>query len=361
MMMNGAMNHTFPNVSFKFLSACIHFFGVTIITHFFSRRLASENLLSRAGWRNITWARLCILLIFLDSYLFILSAGLVLFGVGLQHDSGIACSAGIYLCVVFYASSKILIYSYLTEKVHIVWGGGEPRLTSPVYLICMGTVLLYVGVIIVMLIERIAYFRPGDGLCVIGLKPVASLSLLCFDLYINVLLTSLFLWPLVRTKVPNARLKRVTTRTLVGSIAALTTSTVNIAILTALNGREFGWVCLGSCGSDVVFNAAALFWVTSRSGPRLSSTTGATAAPTTAGQPSSVVEAGQASQGLRPFHLRPKPTTTTMRAAGSVPQTQIQSIHATTTSPAELQVDTERDSDETKRISEGVYEKGLNV
>lgn len=35
------------------------------------------------------------------------------------------------------------------------------------------------------------------------------------------------------------------------SLAALTTSCINIIVLTLLHGKELGWVCLASCGSDV--------------------------------------------------------------------------------------------------------------
>ncbi|KAJ7624591.1 hypothetical protein FB45DRAFT_923763 [Roridomyces roridus] len=252
----------FPTRFLQFLSSFISFIGVTILTFFISRRLAAEKLTTREGWRRMPWSRLCMLLILFDSYLFVLSAGLLIFGIGLQmdHDS---CETGIFICVLFYTTSKILIYCFLTEKVYIVWGNGNRRLRSPVYLACMGVVGLYVGVIIAMILERIAEFRAGDNACVIGLKPTASLPLLAYDLFINVTLTCLFIWPIFRLRGSrSATLRRVALRTFIASLAALTTSTVNIAVLTALHGREFGWICLESCGADVILNAAALFWVT---------------------------------------------------------------------------------------------------
>ncbi|KAJ7346131.1 hypothetical protein DFH08DRAFT_1008026 [Mycena albidolilacea] len=301
------VDHTFPNHGLRFLSASVHFLGVTVITYFLSRRSSAENLTSREAWRHISWPRLCLLLILLDSYLFILSAGLLIFGVGMRRDEH-ACSAGIYLCVVFYTSSKVLIYAFLTEKVYIVWENGvRRRLRSPVYLICMGTVVLYAAVILAMFFGRIAEFRSGDGACVIGLKPTASLPLLAYDLYINVLLTSLFLWPLLRLKNVNPRLRRVATPNLISaSMAALGTSTVNIAILTILHGRELGWLCLGSCGLDVVLNAAALFWVTSGRPTSSSSEPNSPVGqrqmtPETSARPGAPVS--RQSQ-LKPFHLR---------------------------------------------------------
>ncbi|KAJ7444747.1 hypothetical protein B0H11DRAFT_2088324 [Mycena galericulata] len=251
----------FPTAALQAVIASVHFLGVTALTFFFSWRFSGEGLTTREAWGRLTWPRVCVLLVFLDSYLFMFSSGLLIFGVGLQMNSG-ACTAGILLCVLFYSSSKLLIYAFLTEKVYIVWDTGSSRWRSPAYLICIATVFLYSAVVLGMLLGRIDEFRPGDGACVIGLKPIASIPLLSYDLYINILLTGLFLWPLFRSAHSNARLRGVATRTLVASAAALTTSTVNISVLTALKGRQLGWVCLASCATDVIFNAAAIFWVT---------------------------------------------------------------------------------------------------
>ncbi|QRW21028.1 hypothetical protein RhiXN_06017 [Rhizoctonia solani] len=119
----------------------------------------------------------------------------------------------------------------------------------------------YVAIVIMMLIGRVAYFRD-DRSCIIGLRKYASLSLLIYDLYINIFLTGMFLWPLFRSRLSNPRIKKMAMRTLVAAFAALTTSTINIAVLTIMHGQQLGWVCLGSCGADVTVNALVLFWVT---------------------------------------------------------------------------------------------------
>jgi len=265
------MPHTeFPTSGLQLLSAFIHFIGVTVLTFFFSRRLFAEELTTRRGWASLTWPRLCILLVLIDSYLFMFATGLLIFGVGLEANTT-TCVTAIALCIALYTGSKVLIYAFLTEKVYIVWANDTKRIRNPVYLICIATILTYVVVLVVLFLRRIATLRPSDEACVIGLKPTASIPLLSYDLYINVLLTSLFLWPLLRINIASPAMKQVATRTLVASAVALTTSTVNIAVLTVLKGRELGWLCLGTCGVDVIFNAAALFWVTSgreaRNGP----------------------------------------------------------------------------------------------
>jgi len=137
------------------------------------------------------------------------------------------------------------------------------------YIVCAITVALYAVVAALMYIGRVHYFRE-DGACVTGVELFASIPLLSYDLYVNIFLTSLFLWPLVKTGKIHPMLRRVAKRTLVAAAVALTTSSVNVLVLTLQHGRELGWVCLGSCGADVICNALALFWATERLGPRFS-------------------------------------------------------------------------------------------
>lgn len=51
-------------------------------------------------------------------------------------------------------------------------------------------------------------------------------------------------------------------RPLVGSLATLTTSVVNLTVLMALRG-EPGWICLTCCNADILFCVLVLHWATS--------------------------------------------------------------------------------------------------
>ena len=74
---------------------------------------------------------------------------------------------------------------------------------------------------------------------------------------------SLFLHPLYRSSYRlTPRLRRLARRTLVAAAVALVTSAVNMVVLTIMHGQQLGWVCLGSCGTDVTINALALYFVT---------------------------------------------------------------------------------------------------
>ncbi|KAK0469568.1 uncharacterized protein EV420DRAFT_42586 [Desarmillaria tabescens] len=273
----------FPSVGVQLLSCLVFFFGVATLTHCLSRRTLTEDLTTWKIVVRIPWPRLCILLIFLDSWLFLFSSGVLTFGVGLETHPTI-CAVAIYICVFFYSTSKLLVYCFLIEKVHVVWSpsGGARRLQSKVYILCAITVGLYTVAIAVMIIGRVTFLREHDQVCIIGLKPFSSIFLLAYDLYITVFLTTLFLWPILRSSVANPRIKMVAIRTLIAAVVALATSIVNMAALTSFRGHELGWVCLCSCGADVIFNAVALFWVTSGS---LSKISGSSQSPTRGADP----------------------------------------------------------------------------
>ncbi|KAF9041111.1 hypothetical protein BDZ89DRAFT_1009854 [Hymenopellis radicata] len=251
----------FPSPGMQVLSSFIYFAGISIISHCVSRRLASEKLNSWNTLKQIPWPRLCILLIFLDSWLFLFSSGIITFGVGLSTNA-MTCAVAIYICVFFYATSKLLIYCFLIEKVHVVWSptAGTKRRHSRIYMIAATIVGAYVAVILSMIIGKSPSCGTRSSLY-IGLKRYSTIMLLTYDLYINVFLTSLFLYPLLRCNM-NPLVRNVALRTLIAACVALTTSTVNMVVLTLMKGHQLAWVCLGCCGTDVVFNALALFWDT---------------------------------------------------------------------------------------------------
>jgi hypothetical protein len=90
-----------------------------------------------------------------------------------------------------------------------------------------------------------------------------ALTLINRTSFVSIVLTGLFIWPLLRSKMLNSRTRRAALRTCVTAFIGLVMSTVNVAVITALHGHEFGWLCLGSCSIDVISNTLALFWVTS--------------------------------------------------------------------------------------------------
>lgn len=250
----------FPSVGFQVLSSLIHLLGLTVLTHCLSRRVQHESL-TWHGLSTMPWPRLSVILMFLDSWLFLFSSGVLLFGVGLELSPSV-CTVAIYLNILFYSTSKFLVYAFLAEKVHIVWSPkvGIRRLESPVYLICITCVSFYCIIITFLFAGPVHEFN-NDGVCVTGLKRIASIPLLVYDLFINVFLTSMFLYPLVSSQLQSSGLRRLSVRTFIAALVSLTTSTVNVVVLMSLDGKELGWVNLGACGADIIVNGVAIFWV----------------------------------------------------------------------------------------------------
>jgi len=137
------------------------------------------------------------------------------------------------------------------------------RFSSPPYRICFVVVWGYAIMVVLSIVGRNSFIR-ADGVCIIGLKNFSTIPLIAYDLFLNVFLTTMFLWPLWRSDLRSHRLRNVATRTLRGACVSLMTSAANIAILTAMKGDEFGWMCLASCVIDVTLNAIVFSWVTSR-------------------------------------------------------------------------------------------------
>ncbi|KAF5311544.1 hypothetical protein D9758_018767 [Tetrapyrgos nigripes] len=101
----------------------------------------------------------------------------------------------------------------------------------------------------------------------IGLKQSVGIGLVIYDLFLNIFMTIMFLWPLCgfwprhTGAKTSPKLREVAKKTLYGATVSLICSAANISILSALGGNELGWVCMSSCVSDVVINAVVLYWI----------------------------------------------------------------------------------------------------
>ncbi|KAJ3925262.1 MAG: hypothetical protein NXY57DRAFT_1032388, partial [Lentinula lateritia] len=224
---------------------CMTYTGVSFLSFCLSRRVPT----GWRQWRYLTWGRTCVLLVLLDSWIFVFFSGLLSSGVGLSW-SHTTCTIAIYSCISFYATSKILIYAFLSEKVYIVWTGGNQvsRYKTKVYRLCAFVPLGYIVIGILMILGRDSSVR-GDGVCVIGLKAFATIPLIAYDLSLNIFLTAMFMCPLWVLHPISPKLRSVAKRTLYGATISLISSAVNITIMLLLSGNELG---SSSDSSDVV-------------------------------------------------------------------------------------------------------------
>ncbi|KAF2423288.1 hypothetical protein EJ08DRAFT_596287 [Tothia fuscella] len=223
------------------------------------------RLAGRQIWATIPLTKWLLYAIYVDSLLFVFVTAVIAQGLGL-NDSLALCSTAVYMCLVFYMTTKMLYY-FLVERARIVRGTSrKPRSQDKLYLFnALGMIIPYTVVIVLNLLYRFAHIDE-KGMCIIGIKLIGVVPLVVFDV---VYLTMLFLVPLCnlysfKNNCNNA-LRKTALRATLGSCVTLASSVANLLAILILKG-EPGWICLISCNSDVLFNVLVLHWMTAGDG-----------------------------------------------------------------------------------------------
>ncbi|KAF9102573.1 hypothetical protein BGX29_004415 [Mortierella sp. GBA35] len=225
----------------------------------FGRKTSGTNM------TNINYARGLVISLYIVSWGFTtISAVLTSTNTG----NITSCTLSIFMCLSLYAMSKVIIYMFLIEKVYVVSSVTTLRRDTTLYRVNILLLTPYTIILILMILNRVAVLDENDQ-CFIGLKPLASITLILYDIFISSWLTILFIRPLMSTTSvlqgpSKGKLRQVARRTLVGSIVALILSSANVFTLVYFKGYEDSVLCLLSCTMDVTLNACAVHWVTSR-------------------------------------------------------------------------------------------------
>ncbi|KXH50203.1 hypothetical protein CSIM01_07427 [Colletotrichum simmondsii] len=230
-------------------------------------------------WRPLPWTRWLVLFIYLFSCLFVFGSWVfqLLFLAELRMDF-IPCSAAGILCLTAYVVIK-LVYLFMVDKAHVIRGTTKSRLKSKLYVFNAFVMLATFN-----FFSRGSRYDKENDVCSIGLERTILLPVIFFDAVVNVYLTSLFLFPLLRlhsiqismmkpwtmhentlhfSRVPpNVRLRRLALRTFAGVIGTLAISIANLSVLVALEG-EIVWLCLTCCNTDILFTAFVIHWINS--------------------------------------------------------------------------------------------------
>lgn len=271
-----ALIPVFGNVISIVLQICT--FGV--LSFCLTRRM--QNIIH---WGQAALAQWIIVIIYIDSGLFVLSAAILLHGFSINSSQSI-CDGGIFICLVFYMSTKLLIYYFLVERAYVVGGNRQGRFKTKLWLFnCLAMIAPYGICVVLQFVFRISYINK-DGMCIIGMQKKAMLPLIIFEVIVNVYLTLLFIIPLrgmlsYQTNA-NPALKRMAYRSFFGSVCTLTTAVVNLTVVMILKG-EPAWICFSCCNADVLFCVAVLHWASSKDDKPESSTNATTAHGKTGG------------------------------------------------------------------------------
>ncbi|KAJ8090644.1 hypothetical protein PM082_018201 [Marasmius tenuissimus] len=157
---------------YRSLQAAAGFFcmlGCSILSLLLSTRLPATI----SQWQQLTWGKICMILILTDSWLFTFLSGFLFSGVG-TYQSPEICSFAQLICGVIYAISKVLGSGFLAEKVYIVWSNGlrTPRLKSPVFRLCLLSQLGWAGIAAPVYIAQSTRIL-ADGTCYYRFKGYA--------------------------------------------------------------------------------------------------------------------------------------------------------------------------------------------
>ncbi|ORZ02838.1 hypothetical protein BCR43DRAFT_449882 [Syncephalastrum racemosum] len=215
----------------------------------------------------LSYGRLLVIHIYIMSWSFATMSVLV---ISTYHNNPVSCTIGMFACDILYAGSKISIYAWLIERVHIVSSSvlRLRRLESWQYRFHLLLLCPFVGIAVLMLIYRNTYIRP-NGDCVIGLKLIASIPVVIYDFFLNLYLSILFLIPLMRVSLRSRaewtrkRLYKFTVRSLIASVICLCVSFTNAFVVVITRGEMRGLMCLTMCTCDVTINVIAIHYVTS--------------------------------------------------------------------------------------------------
>ncbi|KAF9108147.1 hypothetical protein BGX29_003026 [Mortierella sp. GBA35] len=234
----------------EILSLFISLVCITLMSLLFGRKTAGTRL------GSINYARGLVITLYLFSWLFSVIAAML---VQTNNFNQVSCTMSILVCIVLYASSKVVIYLFLTERVYVVTAVGVTRWNSRMYKFNLLLITPYAGIFILAMYFRVADLQ-SNGHCMIGLKSAASIPLILYDTFICSWLTGLFVRALLSSTSmlqgpTKSRLRDVARRTFIGSVFALLLSSANVASLVYFDGNERGLYCLASCTLDVTFNA----------------------------------------------------------------------------------------------------------
>ncbi|EPB83533.1 hypothetical protein HMPREF1544_09694 [Mucor circinelloides 1006PhL] len=214
--------------------------------------------------KSLNYGRVLVIMLYTLSWAFAATSIVV---VSTNNNNLVSCTLGMLACDFFYAGSKIAIYAWLIERVHLVTAVKTTRLKTAQYKFHIILLCPYIIIFVLMLSFRHIYLE-ADGQCTIGLQDIASIPLLVYDFIFNLYLTWLFMKPLTnigrntRQDWKVTRLYKLARRTLVASVVCLSVSFINVLFVVLSHGHQRGLVCLTMCTVDVTVNVVTVHWVT---------------------------------------------------------------------------------------------------
>ena len=209
-----------------------------------------------------------------------------------DDDSTSRCHAAILICLIFYFGVKLFEYLFMVERAHQL---RRRELSSHLedywYLIEMCSLVIGFGTIAVFAFtEPTTFTSTTDGLCRIGLPPRVAISILAFNIVINIVLAIHYCFVAWRVSpfgsigeifgylyasLPFKELRAADDdhqklrkfqigRVILGLIAVTIPTVANLYVLAYIHGHEQGWLCFTLCTGDITWDVIVIHWLTSK-------------------------------------------------------------------------------------------------
>lgn len=216
------------------------------------------------------------MLIYTLVFIFIITATVFVAGQGLTTYR--LCRAGTWTCLVLYTIIKGAVFLFLVERIRIVRAPFVQRKYDKIYLACLGMVIVLFGpVIIHSYTNPVINMGPTKRRCYFGIKGTASIPILAVNLFIDLVLTGVFLYllrPVVKSSsapYPSLALKSQCDRmeplmplntnetnvqrnirtllwkSIIGSLLIEVPMMANMIQFVITKGEELGTICLILC------------------------------------------------------------------------------------------------------------------
>ncbi|OQO04662.1 hypothetical protein B0A48_09584 [Cryoendolithus antarcticus] len=113
---------------------------------------------------------------------------------GFDLDTIGSCRAAIYLCIILYVGSKVLVQLFLVERVHIINTHLHSRRQDRLWILSIAILAVGFGIILtIALVNPIANFGDEHQVCNIGVPITVTIPLISYDILLNVALTGIFI------------------------------------------------------------------------------------------------------------------------------------------------------------------------
>jgi hypothetical protein len=232
--------------------------------------------LKRNIFRRRNFVSMLVLIIYTLVLAFVFAAAVLVAGQGLETFS--LCRAGIWVCLILYTFIKAAIFIFLVERIHIVRAPFVRRRHDKLYLICLVTVLVLFGpVIINSYANPVITMGRSNTRCHFGIKGKASIPVLAVSTFVDLVLTGVFLYllrpaidvhepsaisnlvarqgnghfTLARTaskdSIPQRNIRTVLWKSIIGSLLIELPMMANMIQFVITKGEELGTVCMALC------------------------------------------------------------------------------------------------------------------